>query len=277
MLFGMPASELALLAALIVAGGALTGILSGIFGVGGGGIIVPVLYEVFRAAGVPEDVRMQLCVGTSLAIILPTSLRSFMAHRRASNLTMDVYKRWVLPIGLGVAVGGVAAAFAPGWVFKLAFVVVASLLAVKMFVGSDTWRLGDTLPGMGLMSFYGFVIGLYSALMGVGGGSVSTLVLTLYGTPIHAAIGYSSGVGVLIAVIGSISFMLAGLPHLSLLPPFSLGFVSLIGVLLMAPITSFLAPYGARIAHRLSRRKLEILFGLFLTFVTLRFLASLAW
>ncbi|BAT61180.1 sulfite exporter TauE/SafE [Variibacter gotjawalensis] len=273
----MPASELALLAALIIAGGALTGLLAGVFGVGGGGIIVPVLYEVFRAAGVPEDVRMQLCVGTSLAIILPTSIRAFMTHRRALVLSMDVFRRWLIPIVVGVALGGFIAAIAPGWVFKISFVVVASLLAAKMFIGSDTWRLGETLPGRWLMSLYGFVIGLYSALMGVGGGSVATLVLTLYGTPIHTAIGYSSGVGVVIAIAGTISFIIAGIPHLAMLPPFSLGFVSLIGLFLMAPITSLVAPYGARLAHKLSRRKLEILFGLFLSFVTLRFVASLIW
>lgn len=275
MLFGMPASELVYLAVLIVLGGALTGLLAGIFGVGGGGIIVPVLYEVFRVAGVPEEVRMQLCVGTSLAIILPTSLRAFMAHRRASVLEMDVLRRWVIPIAVGVASGGVIAALAPGWVFKLAFVVMATLLAAKMFIGSETWRLGATLPGLGLMSLYGLFIGLYSALMGVGGGSVATLVLTLYSIPIYTAIGYSSGVGVLIAIVGSISFALAGIPHLAQLPPLSVGFVSLIGVVLMAPITSFVAPYGARLAHRMSRRRLEILFGCFLTFVAVRFIVSL--
>jgi uncharacterized protein len=275
MIFGLPAAEFFYLVALIVLGGALTGLLAGVFGVGGGGIIVPILYEVFRAYGVPEDVRMQLCVGTSLAIILPTSVRAFLAHRLASNLSMDIYRRWLVPITLGVAIGGVTAALAPGWVFKLAFVLVASSLAVKMFLGSETWRLGDTLPGRWLMSFYGLIIGLYSALMGVGGGSVSTLVLTLYGTPIHTAIGYSAGVGVLIAITGTISFMLAGWQQMAHLPPLSIGFVSLIGVLLMAPITTFVAPYGARLAHRLSRRRLEVLFGCFLTLVAVRFIITL--
>ena len=125
------------------------------------------------------------------------------------------------------------------------------------------------------MAGYGFVIGLYSAVIGAGGGSVSTMVLMLYGTPIHVAVGISAGVGVIISVIGTIGYALAGLPQHALLPPLSLGYVSLIGFVLMAPISTAMAPYGARLAHRLSKRRLEIAFGVFLLAVALRFVASL--
>lgn len=274
-MFGVPLGELAMLAAAIIAGGVVTGLLAGLFGIGGGAIIVPVLYEIFRAFGVPEEVRMQLCVGTSLAIIVPTSIQSFLSHRARGNLPMEPLRLWALPVLAAITVGAGIAGFAPAWVFKLAFVVVTGLIALRMFFGNANWRLGDTLPGALAMAGYGFIIGLYSAVIGAGGGSVSTMVLMLYGTPIHVAVGVSAGVGVIISIIGTIGYALAGLPQHVLLPPFSLGYVSLIGFVLMAPISTTMAPFGARLAHRLTKRRLEIAFGIFLMAVALRFAASL--
>jgi uncharacterized membrane protein YfcA len=275
-MFDLPAGELALFAAMIVAGGVATGLLAGLFGVGGGAVIVPVLYEVFRLMQVPEEVRMQLCVGTSLAIIIPTSIRSFRAHRKLGNLPAGILRRWAIPIIGGVIIGGLIAAVAPPSVFKAAFVVVATLLAVRFLFGSGGWKLGEELPkGNVLMTIYGLVIGLYSALMGVGGGAVSTVILTLYGQPILTAIGLSAGAGVLISTTGALSFMLAGLQHQALMPPLSIGYVSLIGFVLMAPVTSLFAPIGARIAHAMSKRKLEVAFGIFLLAIGLRFVISL--
>ena len=274
-MFGIPAAELALLAAAIVCGGVLTGLLAGLFGVGGGAIIVPVLYEIFRAMGVADDSRIQLCVGTSLAIIIPTALRSFAAHRERGNLPTGILKTWTFPIILGVIVGGLLAAVAPASMFKSAFVVMALLLSAKFLFAKATWRLGDKLPDGPLMWSYGLFIGLYASLMGVGGGAVATVIMTLYGQPIHAAVGISAGIGIVISVVGTIGYMVAGLPHQSLMPPLSLGYVSLIGFVLMSPVSAFVAPYGAAIAHRLSRRKLEIAFGVFLLLVGIRFIVSL--
>ena len=274
-MFGIPVGELAMLAALIIAGALVTGLLAGLFGVGGGGVIVPVLYEIFRVMQVPDDVRMQLCVGTSLAIIIPTSIRSFRAHRARRDLPVEILRAWALPVTVGVVIGGVIAAFAPGAIFKIAFVVIALLIGAKFLFGRESWKLGDTLPGPFLMNVYGLIIGLYSALMGVGGGSVSSAILVFYGQTIHAAVGIASGIGVLISIVGTIGFMLAGWPYQSMMPAFSIGFVSLIGVVLMAPIASFAAPFGARLAHALPKRQLEIAFGVFLWLVALRFIVSL--
>jgi uncharacterized membrane protein YfcA len=276
MIFGFPASELAWLAAAIIVGGAMTGLLAGLFGVGGGGIIVPILYEIFRIVNVPDDVRIQLCVGTSLAIIIPTSIRSFRAQQTRGHLPVEILKIWALPIALGVAIGGIAAAFAPSSIFKIAFVCIAFVIGAKLLFASNRWRLGEDLPGTPAMAAYGLVIGLYSALMGVGGGAVTNAVLIFYNKPIHVAIGISAGVGVIISVIGTIGFMIAGWPHQALLPPLSIGFVSLLGFSLMAPIASLLAPIGVRVAHALPKRKLEIAFGVFLWLVALRFAISLA-
>ncbi len=274
MLLGVPLGELAWLAAAVLVGGVVSGILAGLFGIGGGAIIVPVLYEVFGFLGVSDDVRMQLCIGTSIAIIVPTTYWSYRAHLAKGAVLQGVVRRWALPAICGVAVGALAAAFLPGAVFKIAFVIIASFIALKLLFARDNWRLGDDLPKGPLMSAYGFLVGLCSSLMGVSGGSVSTLVLSLYGKPIHNSVATSSGVGVPITIAGTIGYMLAGLPHQALLPPLSIGFVSLIGVALMAPVASFTAKYGARLAHAMSRRRLEIAFGVFLLLVSLRFLYS---
>jgi uncharacterized membrane protein YfcA len=275
MLLGVPLSELFWLALAIVIGGVITGLLAGLFGIGGGAIIVPVLYEMFRLFGVPEEVRMQLCVGTSIAIIVPTAIRSYLAHREKGLVIPGVIRLWAVPAVLGVACGAIIAAFAPAVVFKIAFIVIATFIATKFLLAGDRWNLGSELPGRALMTVYGFIIGLGSSLMGVSGGSLSNIALTLYGKSMHSAVATSAGLGVPITIVGTLGYIVAGLPHEALLPPLSLGFVSLIGLVLMAPLSSLTAPYGARLAHQLSRRKLEIAFAIFLFLVSLRFLISL--
>ena len=271
----MPLTELVWLAAAILVAGVVTGILAGLFGVGGGAVIVPVLFEVFRLLGVPEDVRMQLCVGTSMAIIVPTAVRSYQAHRATGLVIPNVLRSWTLPAVTGVALGSVAAAFAPGGVFEAAFVLIAGFIAARLLLGGENWVLGRDLPGTAAMKGYGFLIGLASALMGISGGSLATMVLTIYGKPIHKAVATSAGIGVPITVAGALGYVLAGQPHQSALPVLSLGFVSLIGVALIAPISSWVAPMGARLAHALPRRRLEIGFGIFLLIAVARFLVSL--
>jgi uncharacterized membrane protein YfcA len=275
MIAGVPLGELAWLAAVIVAGGVLAGFLSGLFGIGGGAIIVPVLYEVFRIIGVPDDIRMQLCIGTSLAIIVPTTTRAYFAHRARGAFMPDVLRVWMVPMVAGVGIGSMLAAYAPQAVFKIVFVILAAIIAARLLLGGDKWRLGTDLPGRAGMVAYGLGIGLAGSLMGVSGGSMSTMVLTLYGRPIHAAVGTAAGLGVPLTIAGTIGYVLAGLPYQALTPPLSLGFVSLIGVALMAPVSSFVAIFGVKTAHALPKRKLEIAFGLFLLAVSVRFVVSL--
>ena len=274
-MFGVSPSEIALLVLGILASGVVTGLLAGLFGIGGGAVIVPVLYEVFRILDVPDEVRMQLCVGTSLAIIVPTNIRSYLAHRAKGAVDHQVVKIWVLPALGGIAIGSVVAAFAPAAIFRLAFVVMASVIAFKLLFGRDSWRVADAFPGQPAMSVFGLLVGLSSSLMGVSGGSVANMIQTLYGRSLHQAVATSAGLGVPISIAGTLGYMLAGLPHGSLLPPLSVGFVSLIGVVVMAPVSSLVAPYGARLAHALPRRRLEIGFAIFLIVVCVRFVVSL--
>lgn len=267
--------EIFVLTIAIALGGAVTGILAGLFGIGGGAIIVPVLYEVFRFIDVPEGVRMQLCIGTSLAIIVPTTVRSYRSHRIKGLVISKIVGVWAIPAIVGVAIGSILAAFAPATVFKIAFVIIALGLAMKLLLAREDWRLAAELPGRGLMSFFGFLVGLSSSLMGVSGGSVSNAILTLYGRSLHEAVAISAGVGVPISVAGTIGYALAGLPHQASMPRFSIGYISFIGFVLMAPISTLFAPLGASLAHSLTKRPLEIGFGIFLMLVSARFLISL--
>lgn len=269
------------LVALLLAG-ALTGMLAGVFGVGGGAVAVPILYEFFRFLDVPEEVRMPLCVGTSLAVIVPTSIRSFNAHRAKGAVDMSILKIWAIPVVVGVIAGSFIARFAPAELFKAVFVVVAGVSSARLLFGKDSWRLGMDMPGRVVMSVYGWIIGVLSALMGIGGGQLSSLFMTFYNRPIHQAVATSSGLGILISIPGVIGYVYAGWPHVAnypdvaiLQPPLALGYVSLLGTILLIPTSTLVAPIGAHLAHRMSKRRLEIMFGLFLAFVCIRFAASL--
>lgn len=275
MLLGYPLGEIAWLVLLILAGGVVTGILAGLFGIGGGGVIVPVLYEVFGVIHVPDALRMQLCIGTSLAIIVPTTVRSYLGHKKRGAVIPQVVRIWTLPAILGVLIGAVTASFAPGAVFKIAFVLFTAFISSKMLFAGDRWNVGSALPSRPLMAVYGMITGLVSSLVGVSGGAVSNAVLTMYGEPMQRAVATSAGIGVPITIVGALGYAVAGWPHVHELPPLSLGFVSVIGFVLMAPVSSYTAAYGVRLAHWLPRRKLEIAFGLFLLLVSLRFLATL--
>ena len=196
-------------------------------------------------------------------------------HRAAGLGMAEVVRAWSLPAVAGVAVGAVAAANAPAALFRLAFVAIAAAIAAKLLFGRESWVIAHALPGRAAMAVYGALIGLASSLMGISGGSLSTIVLTLYGQSIQSAVATSAGLGVPITLAGSIGYMIAGWSQQARLPPLLIGFVSLVGVAIMAPISSYVAPHGARLAHALPQRTLEIAFGLFLLAAALRFLVSL--
>lgn len=268
-----PATLLPLIGALAVAGG-LIGFLAGLFGIGGGAISVPVFFEVFRLLGHPAEIAMPMAVGTSLAVIIPTSIMSARGHYRRGTVDMALLRAWAVPVLIGVLAGSAIASFAAPWVFQLVFILVASVNAAKLLSGGSGWRLADSLPGRAMLSVYGAVIGFVSALMGIGGGAVSNLVMTLHNVPIHRAISTSAGVGVLIAIPGTIGYIVAGWDKAGL-PPDALGFVSLATFALTIPTALLTTRFGVRLAHALSRRRLETAFGLFLVAVSARFLWDL--
>src|SRR5215216_8064990 len=152
---GLGVTEIVELALMLITVGALAGFFAGIFGIGGGAILVPVFYECFRLAGVPLEVRMPLCIGTSLAIIIPTSLSSFRAHYARGAVDMDILRRWWLPIVLGVIAGSVTARYAPERLFKIVFVCVAWSAAARLLLAREHWKLGEAVPTGPLMRLYG--------------------------------------------------------------------------------------------------------------------------
>ena len=279
---GLEVSELLELAALLVAVGALSGFLAGVFGIGGGAILVPVFYECFRLAGVPLEVRMPLCIGTSLAIIIPTSIRSYRAHRARGAVDMEILRAWWLPVLTGVIAGSITARYAPERLFKIVFVMVAWSAAARLLLARENWKLGDDLPRGPLMKAYGFVVGLLSTLMGIGGGLFSNLLMTFYGRPIHQSVATSSALAVLISIPGALGYVYAGWPAAAHYPdvaalqfPFALGYVSLIGAVLVMPTSLLTAGVGVRAAHAMSKRTLEMAFGCYLLIVGGRFVLSL--
>jgi uncharacterized membrane protein YfcA len=279
---GLGVAEVIELALLLLAVGAVSGFMAGIFGIGGGAVLVPVFYECFRLVGVPLEVRMPLCIGTSLAIIIPTSIASFRAHYKRGAVDMEIIKLWWVAILLGVLAGSLTARFAPERLFKIVFVCVAWSAATRLIFSRDSWKLGDEEPTGPLMRVYGFFIGLLSTLMGVGGGLYANLLMTFYGRPIHQAVATSSALAVLISIPGALGYVYAGWPAAARFPdvaalqmPFALGYVSLIGTVVVMPTTLLTAPLGVKAAHALTKRQLELAFGCYLFLVGGRFVLSL--
>lgn len=271
---GLSPGALALMAAALVIGGAATGFLAGLLGIGGGAILVPIIYEAFALLGVDEAIRMQMVLGTVLGIIAPTAVRSFHAHYARGAVDTSVLWRlgpWVV---VGVIVGVLVAKGASSRALQGIWAVCGSLMALKMAFGRDEWRLGNALPKGWASEIVGFLIGVFSALMSIGGGAFMTTFLTLYGRPILPAVATSSGFGPIIAIPGVIGFIWAG-QDVAGLPAFSWGYVNLLAVALVIPSSLLTAPIGVRVAHAFSRRQLELAFAAFLGVVALRFLLNL--
>lgn len=272
----IPTGELVSLGIGLLVAGVLTGLLAGLFGVGGGAVIVPVLVALFEHLDLAEDFEMQLAVGTSLAIIAPVSIRSLMAHRARGAVDMGVLKAWAPGVVVGCVAGAALASVVESEWLKALFAVFALLMSARLLFAKASWTLSDELPSRVGMTGYGLFIGLVSALMGIGGGTYGSLILTLHNRPIHQAIATSAGLGAIISIPGALAFVVAGWPHQAEMPALSLGFVSLIGIALIAPVSAVVAPIGVKLAHGLSRRALEIAFGLFLAAISMRFFYDIA-
>lgn len=270
----LPMGELATFALAIAASGVVSGLMAGIFGIGGGAVLVPVFYQVFGLLGVDEVVRMHLSVGSSLAIIIPTSIRSFTGHRAKGAVDMSLLKSFLIPVPIGVILASLTAAYISSGGLRIIFAVITLLVAFRLLFNRESWRLGADIPGNPARAIIGAVIGYFSTLMGIGGGVMNNTFMTLFGRPMHQAVATSSGVGVLIAIPGTIGYIWAGWGN-PLLPIASTGYINWIAVALVIPIALLVTPYGVRIAHALSKRQLEVGFGLFCIFVSARFFWSL--
>ncbi|WP_418068071.1 sulfite exporter TauE/SafE family protein [Roseibium porphyridii] len=261
--------SIGLLALALLATGVVAGIIAGLLGVGGGIVIVPVLYYMFTALEIDPSVLMHVAVGTSLATILATGTSSARAHFKRGSVDMDLLKRWWWAIAIGVFAGASLAGNISGGALTLVFGIVALAVSANMMFRKDGSHLADKLPGSPLKEVLGFLIGGISVMMGIGGGTLGVPTLTLFNYPIRKAVGTAAAIGLIIAVPGTLLSIWFGW-GVEGRPPFSLGYVNLVGFLLIIPASTLAAPLGAKIAHAIDPSKLKLVFALFLGFTGLR-------
>ncbi|HMB58468.1 MAG TPA: sulfite exporter TauE/SafE family protein [Xanthomonadales bacterium] len=261
--------EIIFLGCAMLLTGVVAGIMAGLLGVGGGLVIVPMLEFALGFMGVDASIRMQIAVATSLATIIPTSIASSRAHFKKNSVDLPLAKKWTPWILAGSLAGAWVASQVHSNVLSAVFAVVTLLVAVKLILPLDEKTLTRRLPKHPAIYSAPTLIGFISTLMGIGGGSLSVPVLTFFGESVHRAVGTAALFGFIIAVPGTLGFIYTGLDN-PLLPIGSAGFVSLIGFALLAPTTTLTAPLGARLAHKMEKRHLTLLFGVFLLVVSVR-------
>jgi uncharacterized membrane protein YfcA len=265
--------ELLSFVAALCAAGLVAGFVGGLFGIGGGVIVVPALYYVLTALGVDEGVRMHVAVGTSLSTIVSTSWRSLATHVKAGAVDADILRTWMPWIALGAVAGSIAAGAADTKTLLAVFGGGLLLIALQMGFADPTWRLAPDLPAGAVRALLAAGVGFLSAMMGIGGGAFGVTLMTLCGRPIHQAVATASGFGAAIAAPAAIGFIISGWGNESA-PPLSLGFVSGPGFIVLAAFTALTAPFGARLAHRLPQLALKRAFAFFLALVALNMLRT---
>jgi len=258
----------------MVATGCVAGILAGLLGVGGGILVVPVLFEILPFLGVPEDLRMHIAVGTSLAVIIPTSLNSARSHYAKGAVDLTILKRIGPAVLLGVLVGSLVTAYVDGTILKIVFATIALAVAFQMLALPKGMALAKAMPGTIGSGGLGLFIGSISVMMGIGGGTVGVPLMTLFSVPIHKAVATASVLGLIIGIPGAIGALLGGWGKTALTDGY-LGYIHILGAIFIAPASTLLAPFGVRIAHALSPRILKICFGIFLAFTATRMFSSL--
>lgn len=255
--------QLAGLIAAVTAAGLSAGLIAGLFGVGGGTVIVPALFYAFAVLRIGGEANLHVAVGTSLAVIIAVSVRSLGAHRRHGAVDEGVLKAWTPWIALGGALGAGLAGASSDEGLALVYATVALGVAVQLALGGERWRLAADLPGGWPRRGIGAALGAASAMMGVGGGALGSMLMTLCGRPIHQAIATASGFGLAIGVPATLGFVIFGWSAEGR-PPLSLGYVNVPAAVVMGLLTTAVAPFGARLAHRLDRNLLRRLFAAFL-------------
>lgn len=260
--------ELLTLAAALLGAGVLAGLVAGLFGVGGGTVIVPTLFYAFGVLGLGGEANLHVAVGSSLAIIIATSWRSLRAHRRHGAVDEAALRTWTPWVALGGALGAGLAGVASQGVLGAVYGVSLTAVAIQMGLLPERLTLAKDLPGGWRRRGLGAGIGALSAMMGVGGGSLGGMLMTLCGRPIHQAVATASGFGLAIGVPAAVGFVIAGWSAQGR-PPLSLGYANLPAVVLMGVVTTAVAPYGARLAHSLPKRALRRAFAAFLALTAL--------
>lgn len=274
-LAGLDGSTLAVLALVALGAGVGGGVLAGLLGVGGGIVIVPALYLALGFADLGAGVAMQVAVATSLATIVFTALSSGLSHHRRGAVDLALLRRWAPWVVAGVVSGSLLGAVVNGRVMVGVFAAVASLVALNMLLGKGRVSPEPRVAPAPVWALTGVLAGGVSALMGIGGGTVCVPILSFLGYDIRRAVGTSAALGLLIGLPATLVYIATGL-HAKGLPPLSLGYVNLLAVAVITPLTTSFAVLGARLAHTIPMQALRIAFGIFLAVTAIRMFTDLA-
>jgi len=251
--------------------GAFAGVAAGLLGVGGGIILVPAFYYAFSSLGYESDGLMQICVATSLATIIITSIRSVLSHHKKGAVEWKILRSWAPGIALGAVLGVLLASGLKSQTLMLVFGGLGVAVGLYMALGRAEWRLGAEMPTGLARAVFSPVIGFLSVLMGIGGGSFGVPLMSLYGRPIHKAVATAAGFGVIIAVPSTIGFLLSGWGDPSA-PPFTLGRVNVIAFGVIVSMTLLTAPLGVKLAHMMDPKPLKRIFAGFIILMALNML-----
>lgn len=258
----------------LVATGVFAGILAGLLGVGGGIVIVPVLFFLFQSFGVSAESAMIIATATSLATIVPTSLSSIRSHHNKGNVDFDLLKRWGMFIFIGVILGSLLVTRIEGSLLTILFGTIATLSALNMLFRTGKSALYQQLPGNAGQSVMGTSVGFFSSMVGIGGGTISVPLLTLYNYPAHKAVGTAAAIGLIISLPGALTMLAFGDAPVDA-PAGTFGLVNVIAFVCIVPLTVLCAPIGVSLAAKLDSVKLKRVFAIVLLFTGLRMLGQL--
>lgn len=268
---------LAQMLGLLLVIGALAGVLAGLLGVGGGIVLVPAFFYAFQTLGYGGPQLMQLCLATSLATIIVTSVRSVLSHNKKGAVDWNILRGWGPGIVVGAVIGVLVASSLRTEALQALFGFLGMVIGVYLGLGRSEWRLGDAMPKGGLRAALSPVVGFLSVLMGIGGGSFGVPLMSLYNTPIHRAVATAAGFGVIIAVPSVLGFLFLDIDA-GHRPPMTIGAVNLIAFGIVVAMTLITAPWGVRLAHAMDPKPLKRVFAVFLTLVALNMLRkALGW
>lgn len=252
--------------AAVVVAGIAAGLIAGLLGVGGGIVLVPVLFYLFTLLDVDPTVRMHLAVGTSLSTIIATAYSSSKAHYLKGSIDMELLKNWAPSLFIGAVIGIFIFSQIKSDQLSLVFAIITLLIAIYMLINpKQKADVEPSFPTGTTRYVYGLIISALSSIMGIGGGTLSVPLLTVYNYPIRKAVGTAAAIGLIISIPGTIGAFISGAGAEGL-PPFSIGYVNILAFLILIPLTWYFAPKGARLAHAIPPRVLRFLFALFLIF-----------
>ena len=247
------------------------GFVAGLFGIGGGLITVPFLFYIFGSLGIDQQYLMHLAVGTSFAIIIPTSTVSVITHNKYKAVDFNIVKNYGIFVVVGVVIGTIYAASIKTKTLILFFSIVIFLLSIYLLLLKEKERNVIIKINLYLKIVLGFFVGFISAPMGIGGAVMNVPILKFFGYSINKAIGSAAAIGFLIAIFGAIGFLITG-NYLNAKIPLSVGFINIPAFLIFIPITTFMAKIGARTVHKIDKNKISKYFGFFLLIISLKFL-----